>query len=369
MWSQENSTNRKVLLLDRDRSNPPQDEDSLPTLELSDAEVDALVSTIAPRVQKENERINRELTLLAQRAQVATNGSGAAVALLNTDSLVCRGRSGPAAPTQGTKLDRDAGLPGETVRTGGILLCEDCETDERVDAASCRAEGTRSILIVPLYHNGEVIGIFEVFSREPQAFGYEDIAVLQTMAEMAVNAIYPQAVQRPPAAAERKSGSKAEIIGATPPNAPGPLQDVGIDLSRLIVEPRDRTDREEGEAEPIVQFRTASSKKVQVEELAPFHDPGDDLVCELGPEQVADLLQASEIEPPRSELTLFHPAEEQETRRPAISRKLIIAAAAVVLLALMWLKFCSRAQTTVPQEQSLTAPVVRALAVMITLLR
>lgn len=342
---------------DPDTGNP-LDEETLPALELSDAEVDALVSTLAPRVQKENERINKELTLLAERTQVATNATGAMVALLTTDALVCRGRSGPAASPQGTKLDRNTGLAGESVRTGGILLCEDCETDERVDAASCRATGTRSILVVPLYHNGEVIGILEALSGEPQAFGYEDIAVLQTMAEMAVNAVIPPVAQRQQSQTNKATPAKAEIISSTPPGPAGSAQPVGIDLSKLIVEP-------EAGRPAALEFPPAP-KKPTTEEVAPFHDPEDDLICELGPQEVTGLLQTGqELEEPQPELTLFHPAGAQEPKRPVISRKLVIVAAAVIALALMWLRFCSRAPSVVPQEQSWATPSVETAAEMV----
>jgi putative methionine-R-sulfoxide reductase with GAF domain len=352
-------------LLDTDRSNPPPDENSseAPTLELSDAEVDALISGLAPRVRKENERVNGELTLLAERAQVAASASGAAVALLSGDALVCRGRAGTTAPAQGTRIDLASGLSGECARTGGIMLCDDTETDERVDVNSCRALGIRSILVVPLYDKGEVIGIFEVFSPERQAFGHEDIAVLQTMAEMAVIALHPPGAQR---AANKESGAvreaKPEIIAATPPR-PVPEQDrpddVSIDLSKLIIE--DQPEALAGTAPTLIEFPPA--KKSDAEEYVPFHDPDDDLVCELGPERIADLLEQPEIEEPgKPALKLFRTAQDEEAKSPAISKKLLIVAGAVLLVGIIWLKFCSREQTAAPEGQTSDAPVVEPAA-------
>ena len=358
-------------MLDPDRSNPPLDENSLPapSVELSDAEVDALVSSIAPRVQKENERINKELNLLAERAQVTADASGAAIALLSADALICRGRAGTPAPVLGTRLDLTSGLAGECVRTGGILLCDDPETDERVDVESCRARGINSILAVPLYYKGEVIGIFEVFSPERQAFGHEDIAVLQTMAEMAVGIVHPVGAQQAGTETAKASAPKPEIIAASPPRplVPGQAgpQDLGIDLSKLIVEPEDRpVAATESQAGSVLQFPAVPPKRPpQSEEFAPFHDPEDDLVCELGPQNIAELVGASERmdEPKDAGLALFHPAEEQEPRRPAVSRKLIIAAGIVVAIALIWLKFCNHAQTAAPESQS-EAPTMEAPA-------
>ncbi len=333
-------------------------------MELSDAEVDALISGLAPRVRKENERVNSELTLLAERAQVAASASGAAVALLSGDALVCRGRAGTTAPAQGTRIALASGLSGECARTGGIMLCDDTENDERVDVNSCRALKIRSILVVPLYDKGEVIGIFEVFSPERQAFGHEDIAVLQTMAEMAVIALHPPGAQR---ATSKESGAvreaKPEIIAATPPR-PVPEQDrpgdVSIDLSKLIIE--DQPEASVGQTAPtLIEFPPA--KNSDAEEYVPFHDPDDDLVCELGPERIADLLEQPEIEEPgKPALKLFRTAQDEEAKSPAISKKLLIVAGAVLLVGIIWLKFCSREQTAAPEGQTSDAPVLEPAA-------
>ena len=322
--------------------------------------MDALVSGLAPRVRKENERVNSELTHLAERAQVAASASGAAIALLGGDALICRGRAGTTAPAQGARLELTSGLSGECARTGGIMLCDDVEADERVDVNACRTLGIRSILVVPLYDKGEVIGIFEVFSPERQAFGHEDVAVLQTMAEMAVAVVRPTAVQQ--RAGEAKGGeAKAEIIAASPPPKPPVPEtraDASIDLSKLIVE-----EEPIAAAQPppiLIQFPPAGAGKnaPRTEEVAPFHDPEDDLVCELGPERIADLLEQPQIEDPAAPaLKLFHTANEPEVKTPGISRKLLIAAAAVLLIALLWLKFCNHAQTA-PADQSSELPAI-----------
>lgn len=332
-------------------------------MELSDAEVDALISGLAPRVRKENERVNGELTLLAERAQIAASASGAAVALLSGDALVCRGRAGTTAPAQGMRIDLASGLSGECARTGGIMLCDDIENDERVDLNSCRALGIRSILVVPLYDKGEVIGIFEVFSPERQAFGHEDIAVLQTMAEMAVAALHVTGAPTASTKEPRAGGeAKPEIIAATPPR-PVPEQDrqrdVSIDLSKLIIE--DQTERPaEQPASTLIEFPPAKpAKKSHAEEYAPFHDPDDDLVCELGPERIADLLEQPEIEEPgKPALKLFRTAQDDETKSPAISKKLLMTAGAVLLVAVIWLKFCNHGQTPAQEGQAADVPAV-----------
>ncbi len=58
------------------------------------------------------------------------------------------------------------------LRSVGIstLLCHDAEVNPRVDLASCRRLGARSILVAPLRHYRRTLGLFEVLSGTPYAF-------------------------------------------------------------------------------------------------------------------------------------------------------------------------------------------------------
>ncbi len=85
--------------------------------------------------------------------------------------MICRASAGPSAPPVGATLQVGSGFSGECVRTGKMLRCDDAETDERVDRESCRALGIRSMLAAPIRLGEKVIGLLEVFSAEPDAFG------------------------------------------------------------------------------------------------------------------------------------------------------------------------------------------------------
>jgi hypothetical protein len=89
----------------------------------------------------------------------------------------------------GAALQVGSGFSGECVRTGTTLRCDDCETDERVDHQSCRALGIRSILAAPIRAAERVIGLLEVFSARPSAFGENDTIVLQRFAETIATAV------------------------------------------------------------------------------------------------------------------------------------------------------------------------------------
>jgi putative methionine-R-sulfoxide reductase with GAF domain len=129
------------------------------------------------------------ISVIAERAQALTGATGAAIALRHGDEIVCRARTGRTAPDLGVRLQTDAGISADCVRTGEVVLCHDAERNPRVDLASCRRLGVRSILAAPLRHFRKTLGVFEVLSAAPNAFDHRDVATMQLLSSMMVAAI------------------------------------------------------------------------------------------------------------------------------------------------------------------------------------
>lgn len=127
--------------------------------------------------------------VIAERAQVLTGATGAAIALRSGSEVICRARAGRTAPDVGIRLQTDSGISAECLRTGEIILCNDAEDDPQVDLASCRRLGVRSILAAPLRQFQKTLGIFEVLSASPQAFTQQHATTMQLLASMMVAAI------------------------------------------------------------------------------------------------------------------------------------------------------------------------------------
>jgi len=127
--------------------------------------------------------------IIAERALALTGTTGAAIALRTGGEIVCRARTGRTAPDLGVRLQTDSGLSAECVRTGEILLCHDAAINPRVDLASCRRLGARSILVAPLRHYRRTLGLFEVLSGTPYAFDHRDVSTMQLLASVMVAAI------------------------------------------------------------------------------------------------------------------------------------------------------------------------------------
>jgi putative methionine-R-sulfoxide reductase with GAF domain len=129
------------------------------------------------------------ISAITERAQHLTGATGAAIALRAGDEIVCRARAGRTAPDLGVRLQTETGISAEAVRTGEVMLCHDAERNPRVDLASCRRLGVRSILVSPLRYFRRTLGVFEVLSSSPSAFDERDVATMQLLSSMMVAAI------------------------------------------------------------------------------------------------------------------------------------------------------------------------------------
>jgi hypothetical protein len=135
--------------------------------------------------------LDATLQLLADRAQYITGSTGAAIALrrIGKSDMLCRASSGVNAPELGALLSSEFGLSGESVRRRQILRCDDAERDVRVNRDVCRRMGIASVVVMPVVHDDEVLGVFELFSGKVNAFGERDLSALQRLSEMVETAV------------------------------------------------------------------------------------------------------------------------------------------------------------------------------------
>jgi putative methionine-R-sulfoxide reductase with GAF domain len=143
--------------------------------------------------------LDAALQLLVQRAQTFTRATGAAIALTEGSSMICRASSGQDAPALGARFSSGSGFSGECVRTGQLLRCEDSETDPIVDRESCRLLGIRSMIAVPIRWDDAVIGLLEVFSPEPYAFSTNDPLALKRLAGIISASVHRAGTEPAPA--------------------------------------------------------------------------------------------------------------------------------------------------------------------------
>jgi N-acetylmuramoyl-L-alanine amidase/putative methionine-R-sulfoxide reductase with GAF domain len=136
--------------------------------------------------------LDEVLQLVAERAVAITGADGLAIALAENNEIVLRASAGMVRPDVGARIDRDSAFSGASFRTAQIVICDDTETDSRVNLLACRRLSARSMVAVPLCGRRRVIGLLEAFSTWPFGFNDSDVRNLTLLAELIVSALRPE---------------------------------------------------------------------------------------------------------------------------------------------------------------------------------
>ena len=123
------------------------------------------------------------LNEIVEQTCLTMGAAGSAIFLLRDEELVCRASSGTIAPELGARLDRENGISGECLRTRIVQRCDEIRQAAQAQMEASRVLGARSAMLLPLARDGEVVGIFEVLSTEPSAFGERDQRTLEAIAQ------------------------------------------------------------------------------------------------------------------------------------------------------------------------------------------
>jgi len=129
------------------------------------------------------------MDLVARRSQELTGSEGSAIELAEGTDMVYRAVSGMAAGFMGLRIHREGSFSGLCVARGEALLCDDSETDERVDRESCRRVGLRSMVVQPLVHHDTVVGVIKVMSARPGSFQPTVLTILGNLARTVAGAM------------------------------------------------------------------------------------------------------------------------------------------------------------------------------------
>lgn len=127
------------------------------------------------------------------RARTLFGASEAGIGFIEGDEIVYRIVTGPRRERNvGIRTPVTASMAGICVRTGETMRCDDSETDPRVDQRACRAAGLRSMVIVPLRHRGQIVGVLNVTSAKVAAFDEDEVASVEVLAGI-ISAAYGHA--------------------------------------------------------------------------------------------------------------------------------------------------------------------------------
>jgi hypothetical protein len=136
-----------------------------------------------PNLPTKDSDFQRLVTNVVELAQILTRASGSAIAFRGEQGTICRARSGEGAPPLGALVDTTSGISRQCLDSGTSLRCEDIATDGRFDPETSQAVEIRAVAVVPIFSNGDISGILEVFSNAPGVFTDQHLKTLRQLAD------------------------------------------------------------------------------------------------------------------------------------------------------------------------------------------
>jgi len=132
---------------------------------------------------------DKAMAVVAERIARITNASGAAIAILDGKTIRYRAGAGAPALPLGTEFPLEKAVCTMCVRTGQVLRTPDVDVEFLFDPDLCRPRGILSLVAVPVYHDGNIVGALELYFDRVHGFAEQDIHTCQLMAGLVTEAI------------------------------------------------------------------------------------------------------------------------------------------------------------------------------------
>jgi putative methionine-R-sulfoxide reductase with GAF domain len=141
------------------------------------------------QIQMRHLEPEKAMALIAERVARITNASGAAIAILEGKIIRYRAGAGTSALPTGSEVPLETAICASSVRTGQVLRTQDVSTEFMFDPELCRKRKIQSLVTVPVYHDGGIVGALELYFHKVHGFAEQDIHTCQLMAGLVTETI------------------------------------------------------------------------------------------------------------------------------------------------------------------------------------
>ncbi len=141
------------------------------------------------QIQIRHLQSDQAMEVVADRIARITNASGAGIAMQDGKLVRYRAGAGACALPVGTEVPLETAICAICVRTGQVLRTPDVDTEFLFDPELCRQRAIYSMVAVPIYHDGNIVGALELYFDRVQGFVEQDIHTCQLMAGLVTEAI------------------------------------------------------------------------------------------------------------------------------------------------------------------------------------
>jgi hypothetical protein len=141
------------------------------------------------QIQVRHLELDKAMAVVAERVARITGASGAAIGILDGSTVRYRAGAGAPALPLGSEVPLEKAICQANIRTGQVIRTEDVDTEFLFDPEPCRQRGILSLVAVPIYHDGNIVGALELYFDGLHGYAEQDIHTCQLMAGLVTEAI------------------------------------------------------------------------------------------------------------------------------------------------------------------------------------
>ncbi len=141
------------------------------------------------QIQARHLELDKAMAVVADKVTRITGASGAAIGILQEKTVHYRAGAGASALPLETEVPLATAICATSLRTGQVIRSEDVNTEVLFDPETCRQRGILSLLAVPIYHDGDIMGALELYFDRVHGYAEQDIHTCQLMAGLVTEAI------------------------------------------------------------------------------------------------------------------------------------------------------------------------------------
>ncbi len=141
------------------------------------------------QIQARHLELDRALAVVAEKVAGITGAIGAGIGILEEKIVRYRAGAGSSALPVESQVPLATAICAASVRTGQVIRSEDVNTEVLFDPEPCRERGIQSLLAVPVYHGGDIVGALEIYFDKIHGYAEQDIHTCQLMAGLVTEAI------------------------------------------------------------------------------------------------------------------------------------------------------------------------------------
>jgi diguanylate cyclase (GGDEF)-like protein len=128
--------------------------------------------------------ITNVMFLVVNKAMELTGSNGAVIELATDEDMVYTASCGSLENYLGLRLKIDGSLSGMCIQTNQLLYSKESQSDPRVDTNAVKRLNINSMVVMPLKHEENTVGVLKVVSDKKEFFNETDLCTMSLMAEM-----------------------------------------------------------------------------------------------------------------------------------------------------------------------------------------